>query len=422
MQRLTRIRNREPVYYGWYIALALAVTETVSFGVMFYAFSVLITPMEAELGWTRGQLTGAFSLSLLISGIIAIPVGHWLDKHGARLLMTAGSIGATVMALLWSGMNTLPEFILIMALMGFCGAAVLYEPAFTVIATWFAHKRGTAMAVVTFIAGFSSTIFVPLTDALLVAYGWRQAVFILGILLGAITIPLHALVLRRKPTDLGLQPDGAANTVKQAAKPSVSIGAVLRSRYFWLLTLAFSLSTLSISAVRVHFIPLLISVNIHPSSAALASGAIGVMQVIGRMIFAPVERRFSSKTMVVGVFVLLALSLPALLLGNAPLLILTFVALFGMAIGTHTLTRPLIVADTYGAAFFGRISSVMVIFVTLARTIAPFAAGVIYDVFGAYDWMLILATAFSLVAVILIVLLPKGHHGEGGGAPPGPVA
>ena len=338
---------------------------------MFYAFSVLITPMEAELGWTRGQLTGAFSLSLLISGIIAFPVGHWLDKHGARLLMTAGSIGATVMVLLWSGMNTLPEFILIMALMGFCGAAVLYEPAFTVIATWFAHKRGTAMAVVTFIAGFSSTIFIPLTDALLVAYGWRQAVFILGILLGAITIPLHALVLRRKPTDLGLQPDGAAKALERAEQPSVSIGGVLRSRYFWLLTLAFSLSTLSISAVRLHFIPLLISINIHPSSAALASGAIGVMQVMGRMIFAPVERRFSSKTMAVGVFVLLALSLPTLLLGNAPLLILTFVALFGMAIGTHTLTRPLIVADSYGTAFFGRISSAMVIFVTLARTSCP---------------------------------------------------
>ena len=404
---MKRIWQERPVYYGWYIALALAITETVSFGVMFYAFSVLITPMEAELGWTRGQLTGAFSLSLLISGIIALPVGHWLDNHGARLLMTAGSIGATVMVLLWSGMNTLPEFILIMALMGFCGAAVLYEPAFAVIATWFAHKRGTAMAVVTFIAGFSSTIFIPLTDALLVAYGWRHAVFILGILLGAITIPLHALVLRRKPTDLGLQPDGAAKALERTEQPSVSIGGVLRSRYFWLLTLAFSLSTLSISAVRVHFIPLLISINIHPSSAALASGAIGVMQVMGRMIFAPVERRFSSKTMAVGVFVLLALSLPTLLLGNAPLLILAFVALFGMAIGTHTLTRPLIVADTYGADFFGRISSAMVIFVTLARTIAPFAAGVIYDVFGAYDWMLILATAFSLVAVILIALLPK---------------
>lgn len=415
---MKQILQRQPVYYGWYIALALAITETVSYGVLFYAFSVFITPMEAELGWSRAEITGAFSLALLIAGLAAVPVGHWLDRRGARLLMTAGSIGATVTALLWSRVNTLPEFIAVMALMGFCGAAVLYEPAFAVIATWFERKRGAAMAVVTFIAGFSSTIFIPLADALLVAYGWRQAIFILGVMLGLITIPLHALVLRRKPTDLGLQPDGQAKALRRPETATISLRLVLRSRYFWLLTLAFALSTLSISAVRIHFIPLLISLNIHPSSAALASGAIGVMQVLGRMIFAPVERRFSSKAMVAGVFALLALSLPILLLGNAPLLIALFVGMFGMAIGTHTLSRPLIVADTYGAAVYGRISSAMVILLTLAGTTAPFAAGVIFDSFGAYDLMLIIATAFSAVAVVLIFLLPK-RLSDGGLESPG---
>ena len=345
-------RMRLPTYYGWTIALTLAITEAVSYGVMVYAFPVLLTPMEAELGWTRAEISGAFSLSLLITGVFAFPVGYWLDKHGARLLMTVGSIGATATVLLWSSVETLPEFVAIMTLMGFCGAAVLYEPAFAVVAAWFARRRGTAITVMTLIAGFSSTIFIPLTDALLVAFGWRQAIFILGIALGVITIPLHALVLRRRPADLGLQPDGAAHAaVEHEATPPVSLRAVLRSRYFWILTLAFSLSTLSISAVRVHFIPLLISAKVHASAAALASGAIGLMQVVGRLIFAPAERRFSSKTMSIAVFVLLSASLAVLLLGKSPLLIVVFVALFGMAIGTHTLSRPLIIADSYDAAF-----------------------------------------------------------------------
>ena len=404
---MQRLRKGKPIYYGWYIAIVLAITETVSFGVLFYAFSVFITPMEAELGWTRGEITGAFSLSLLITGLIGVPVGHWLDRRGARLLMTAGSIGATAIVLLWSQVSSLPEFMVIMALKGVCGAAVLYEPAFAVIATWFSERRGTAMAVVTFIAGFASTIFIPLSDALLVAYGWRQALLILGLMLGVITIPLHALVLRGRPTDLGLNPDGGGSMPSDTARPNVDLRAVFRSRYFWLLTLSFSLVWLSISAVRVHFIPLLISVNIHPSSAAWASGAIGVMQVIGRMIFAPIERRFSSKAMVAGVFAALTLSLPILLLGNAPGLIFAFVALFGMAIGTHTLARPLIIADTYGAAYYGRISSTLVIFVTLAGTIAPFAAGVLFDLFGTYDVMLILATVFSCLALALVALLPQ---------------
>ena len=395
------------MYYGWIIALALSITETVSYGVTFYAFSVFITPMEAELGWTRAQLTGAFSLALLIGGLAGVPVGWWLDKRGGRLLMTVGSTGATIAVLLWSQVQTLPEFVAIMTLLGFCIAAVQYEPAFAIIAAWFARKRGTAMALVTFVAGFASTIFIPLSDALLVAQGWRGAVMSLAIVLGVITIPLHALLLRGKPADLGLLPDGAAEAPKSYARPNIDLRGVLRSRYFWILTLAFALSTLSVMAVRVHFIPLLISMGINPTSAAWAGGAIGVMQVVGRLIFVPVERRVSSKTVVLGVLVLSALSMGTLLLGSAVWTIALFVALFGMAFGTLTLARPLIVADSYGAAYFGRISAAIVIVQTLMGTSAPFAAGVMYDAFGNYDAVLAAGLALCLLSVGLIWVLPK---------------
>ncbi len=404
---MIRISRRKPFYYGWYIAIAFAITETVSFGVIYYAFTVFIAPMEADLGWSRGELSGAFALFLLMTGIMAFPVGWWLDKRGSRLLMTFGSIGATLLVLLWSQVNSLPAFALLMALMGCCGAAVLYEPAFAVIATWFIRKRGAAMAIVTFTAGFASTIFIPLADALLVAFGWRQAVFMLGILLGIITIPLHLLVLRRRPSDLGLLPDGETtpSAAKQAAP--ISLGMALRSRFFWMMTLAFALSTLSVSALRVHFIPLLISLGIQSSAAALASGSIGIMQVIGRMIFAPIEARLSVRTMVIGVFILLALSPTILLFGRAPLWIVLFIVLFGMAVGAHTLTRPLIVADTYGSGFYGRISSVMVIALTMARASAPFAAGLVFDLFQSYTPMLIGGAGFSALAVVIIWMLPK---------------
>ena len=363
--------------------------------------------MEAELGWTRAQLTGAFSLALLIGGLAGLPVGWWLDKRGGRLLMTCGSIGATIAVLLWSQVQTLPEFVAIMTLMGFCIAAVQYEPAFAIIAAWFSRKRGTAMALVTFVAGFASTIFIPLSDALLVAQGWRGAVLSLAILLGAITIPLHALLLRGKPADMGLLPDGAAEAPKAAARVKINLRGVLRSRYFWILTLAFALSTLSVMAVRVHFIPLLISVGINPTRAAWAGGAIGVMQVVGRMIFMPVERHVSSKTIVIGVLVLCALSMATLFLGSAGWTIALFVALFGMGFGTLTLARPLIVADSYGAAYFGRISAAIVIVQTLMGTSAPFAAGLMYDAFGNYDATLAVGLALCVLSVGLIWVLPK---------------
>src|SRR5690606_4188540 len=129
-------------------------------------------------------------------------------------------------------------------------------------------------------AGLASTIFVPLSDMLLRNFGWRQSVLTLGIFLAATTIPLHALVLRRRPADLGLLPDGEANALQPAtATIHFSLSDALHTRFFWLLTLAFSLAYLASNAIRVHFIPFLIDSGMDASAAALASGSIGVMQV-----------------------------------------------------------------------------------------------------------------------------------------------
>jgi MFS family permease len=77
----------------------LALTETTSWGILYYAFTVFLTPMQAELGWSRADLTGAFSMALLLAGLAGIPVGHWLDRHGPRLLMTLGSCAASLLML-----------------------------------------------------------------------------------------------------------------------------------------------------------------------------------------------------------------------------------------------------------------------------------------------------------------------------------
>ncbi len=149
-----------------------------------------------------------------------------------------------------------------------------------------------ALATVTFAAGLASTIFLPLSDALLDALGWRDAVFGLGILLGMTTIPLHALVLRRHPHDLGYMPDGEVQSITATTQPQpsgVALTEAWHSRYFWILTLVFSLSYLAAAAIRVHFIPLLIDAGVDASVAAYASGAIGLMQVVGCVVFAPLD-------------------------------------------------------------------------------------------------------------------------------------
>src|SRR5690606_14971482 len=111
--------------------------------------------------------------------------------------------------LAWSYVDTAFTYYLVWAALGLAQAAVLYDPAFAAVAVWFRRRRGLALTVLTFVAGFASVIFIPLAGQLLEAHGWRVAVRWLSAILAVGTIPLHALVLRRRPDDLGLQPDGA---------------------------------------------------------------------------------------------------------------------------------------------------------------------------------------------------------------------
>ena len=403
------------LYYGWYITFTLAITETISWGIIYYAFSVFITPMEADLGWSRGQLTGGFSLMLLITGVMAFPVGAWIDKHGSRLLMTAGSVGGSALVIAWSQVDDLTAFYLIWAGLGVCAAAVLYEPAFAVIATWFVRRRSRALAIVTFAAGLASTIFIPLSDALLNAFGWRDAVLILGIGLALTTILPHALILRRRPDDLGFLPDGATKRPgTELPRTGLSLSDALHSRFFWMLTLAFSLSYLSAAAIRVHFIPFLIEVGIDASTAAIASGSIGVMQVTGRVVFAPLDTQLSGRVMVAGIFAMQAAAMGLLLLGSSLIAVGLFILVFGTSYGARTLARPSILAELFGSTHFGRISSVMAIFLTAAATIAPVGAGLLYDRYGSYDFVLwpvlVLAVGAALVMVFVKPSIGSTFH------------
>lgn len=197
---------RRPIYYGWSMLVAVSIAQVVSWGILYYAFSAFVAPMQAALGWSSVELTGAYSLTLLCAGLAAVPVGRWLDHRGPRLLMTFGSILATLLVLAWSQVQQLSTFYLIMAGIGFVSAALLYEPAFAIVAVWFYRLRPRALALLTFFGAFASFIFIPLSAWLISYLGWRSALVGLATILALVTIPIHALMLRRRPQIWGYSP------------------------------------------------------------------------------------------------------------------------------------------------------------------------------------------------------------------------
>ena len=408
------------VYYGWVLVLTLALTETTSWGVLYYAFTVFLAPMQQELGWSRGAMTGAFSLALLLSGVTAVPAGRWLDRHGPRLLMTVGSVAATLLVLAWAAVGNLAVFYLIWAGIGITMAAVLYEPAFVVVATWFARRRGRALTVLTFLAGFASVIYIPLAGRLVAAQGWRGALVTLAVILAVGTIPLHALVLRPPPDKISRSELRVSGSDEQdtdptpgarhpapdgsAAERSVATRVAIRSAAFWWLAAAFCLNAIGATAVNVHLVPYLIDRDYGAGFAANVAGLIGVMALPGRLVITPLGDRVPRGLLTAFIFLLQALALAALLAVRSTAGVFGFVALFGAGFGAITPARAALVAEFYGPAHYGSISGTLAMFVIGARALGPVIAGGAYDLGGSYEpvlWALVVISALAAGAVLL---------------------
>ncbi len=397
-------------YYGWRITWVLAVSQTIGFGVLFYAFSVFIKPMEAELAWSRAQTSGAFSLALLIAGLCAFPVGQWVDRHGARGLMTLGSSLAAVLLFAWSGVSDLLSFYLILSGIGLAMAATLYEVAFTVVAVWFLHKRSQAMLIITLVAGLASTIFIPLATLLTETMPWRDAMRVLAICYALGTIPLHAIFLRRRPADLGLEPDGSATTASGPTpkESSLTLSEALRQANYWWLTISSGFGRLIATAIAAHSVPILLELDNSPALVAAVTGSIGLMQLAGRLSYGTLLRYLPLVQLAALMYLCYGLALLSLLLLPGSWGPWVFAIFFGVANGSSTLTRAALLADIYGANNYGSISGSMTALIAGLQTAAPIGAGILHDLTGGYTaLLLILAACSGLAAAFSLQIKPS---------------
>ena len=374
---------------AWGIVGALSITETISWGILYYAFAVFLLPMQRELGYSAAQLTGAFSLALLVSAVAGIAVGRHLDRHSPRTVMTAGSVAGVLLVVAWSQVQGLLAFYALWIGLGIVMAAVLYEPAFTVLAKWFpsSAERRRAMTAMTLAGALASFIFLPLAQALIDAYGWRDALLALAAILALGTVPLHAVVLRRAP---------ALDTAEHP-HPSASAGEALRSTSFWLLSAAFFLATGAAIAVTVQGIPFLLERGHGPGFAAFSIGVIGVSQIPGRLLFAPLAERLPQPWGTVALFALIAAGIGLIVGVDATAAVLTGMVLLGMGNGMATLARATVIADRYGSAAYGTIASVAAAATIGARAAAPVAAAAYAAIVG-YGSLLVTLAAVALAA------------------------
>jgi MFS family permease len=386
--------------YGWVVVAVLSITQTVGFGVLFFSFSIFVTPMELDLGWSRVDITGAYSFGLLIGGIFAVMLGRWADHYGAHWLMTIGSLAVAALLMCWSAIESVIGFYALWIALGIASEMVLYPMAFLLIVRWFSARRSEAMTVLTFIAGFAGIIFSPLTGWLVEYFGWREALFILSLIVLLIPFPLHAFVLRDPP-----HKKAASALPAQPVVPSndVTAAEAFRRRDFWWLTLSYAAGTFTISALGVHLVPLLIESDYAPTVAAGIAGAIGIMALPGRVIFTPLGARISRHAIVAFLFITQAVGVLVLGLTQSALGVWIFVFLYGIGFGAITPARASLVAETYGSAHYGAIAGRLSMIPAVVRSVSPVLVSALAGAMGGYAptmWLLAAISALSAFAVM----------------------
>lgn len=389
------------------VLTGLCVTEIVSWGVLYYAFPVLASSIRADTGWSPSLTTAAFSGALVVAALVGIPIGRLLDHHGPRVIMTAGSVLATVACGVIAWSPNLIIFALGWLLAGVAMAGILYQAAFAALTRWYGTRRVSALTAVTLVAGLASTVFAPLTEALNSQLGWRGAFSVLAVGLAVITIPVHAIVLRRR------WPADSHPTARVAADLDGHVAAVQRSREFWFLIAGLTLASLAMFAALINLVPLLTERGMGSGLAAWTLGLGGVGQVAGRMFYPALARRVGVRTRTLIIFGLAAVMTTALALVPGPVVALIAITMIaGVARGIATLLQATAVPDRWGALAYGRISGVLAAPVTLASALAPWIGASLAIVIGGYPAMFGVLALLAFVALILLAFSVPRHPPE----------
>jgi len=367
--------------------------------VLFYSLPAALTPLSRDTGWSHTAVTGALSLGLVASALVGIRVGRILDRRGPRRVMTLGGVVGVLALLLVAWSPTLWAFYAAWVVAGFAQAAILYTPAFAVITRWYGPMRVRPLLVLTLVAGFSSTIFAPLTAFLVEHLGWRSTYLVLAGILAAVTVPLHAIFLNAHWSDAPVE-----HSVDGAADARSAVREVARSPRFLALQLAMTVATFTLFAVTINLIQLLLERGVAYATAALAFGLVGAGQALGRLGYPQLGRVTTPAIRTAVIFGAGAAGLWALAVVPGPAWALVALAvLVGAARGAHTLLQATAVSDRWGTANFGALNGIFSAPMTAVTALAPVSGPALAGLLGGYPAMT-MAMAALLTAAVAVSL------------------
>jgi MFS family permease len=401
------------LFYGYIVVIVAFIILVVSFG-PYAAFGLFFNPLLAEFGWTRAMTSGAFSLSMIIYGVLGIVVGILTDRFGPRLVVTICGFLVGLGYVLMSQVSTLWHLYLFYGVIVGIGMSGVWVPQMSSVARWFVKRRSLMTGIVIAGAGISQLIAPPVVSRLIAAYDWRLTYVIMG---GAILVVmvLAAQFLRRDPAQMGLLPYGE-NEGKQPGLQSLtndfSFKEAVKTAQFWLAFMLLFCSGFGFMAITLHIVPHAIDLEISAISAANILAFMGGAGILGNYVMGSVADRIGNRLIFVICFILMAAALFLLMPARELWMFYIFAVIFGFAFGGIGTVESPLVAGLFGLSSHGLIYGVVHVGFTVGASAGPLLAGYIYDLTLSYQAAFWSCAAVGVLgAITALILRPTKKRG-----------
>ncbi len=404
------------IFYGWVIVAGVSVILSLQWGCI-DTYGIFLTELHSDLGWTKTAISGAYSLFSIISCSLSILTGSLNDRYGPRLILMISIIVIGTGYVLMSTLSAIWQLYVFYGVIAAIGASFGWVPAISTVSRWFTKKRGMALGIAQAGAGIGSFIMPPLSQFLILKFGWRVSYLILSGFLFVIGIPASRL-MRPNPSKKGLYPDGMEDSIENKESANSMPGIVdfsfrqaLRTRQFWLLFIMYATAALPIGML-VHLKAYMLEFGISEMTAATVIGIRSAAFVIGALVISRLSDRIGKKVPLFICFLVMTVTMLWLIRATQPWEFYLFSIISGFTWGSLTLF-PAIAADWFGTKFHGSIYGAFEIGFGIAGGVAPLLAGYIFDTRGNYELAIIIMATGLFIAMGLSCVISSPQEQAG---------
>ncbi|MBI3949859.1 MAG: MFS transporter [Acidobacteria bacterium] len=397
------------IFYGWWIVAGAFVVIFVGFGA-FYTFPVFYPEFMRQFGWSRTQISVSGALALLVTGLVSPFVGGLADRRGTRFTMIAGTIAVALAMIAMSQMQRLYQLYAIALVFGLGLAGFSIAISQMLVARWFIKRRGLATGLVISGMGLGGTVGPLVVTPLLTQHGWRAAFVWEAAFLLLISLPLAVWVLRERPSDLGLTPDGhpphpPAPAAERQRIDAQTIGLSFpeagRTAAFWFLSLSTFCAMFASLSVIQHLVLYMRGLEFELASASRTLSALLLASVVGRVGLGHLSDRLMRRHTLLLSYGLLTVGALLLLVVQSQRGLLAMAVLVGLGYGGSIVLLTLSAAELFGTQALGKILGVMLIFFTAGGSLGPVTVGYLADRFNDYGTVFIVVAVAAIAAVVI---------------------